>query len=192
MAKMKFNGFVDTIRGSVGGLVVRKGRRGKYTLSNKPDFSEVTASEAQASQRKVFARAVDYGKTVMSEPDKLAFYEALAEQKDMPAFALCVGDYLNSPTMDDLDLSAYKGKVGDSILITTHDDVGVVKVDVELTRTDGTNIERGQAVELGMGSWAYVATVPVASGTDIFIEANAWDRPGNKVVCSASPTVGMN
>jgi hypothetical protein len=192
MAKMKFNGFVDTIRGSVGGLVVRKGRRGKYTLCNKPDFSELTPSEAQAAQRKVFARAVDYGKSVMADPDKFAFYEGLAEQKDMPAFSLCVGAYLNPPTMDDLDLSQYQGKVGDSILITTHDDIGVVRVNVELTRTDGTSIERGQAVELGAGSWAYIATMPVATGTDIFIEANAFDRPGGKTVCSANPTVGMN
>jgi hypothetical protein len=192
MAKMKFNGFVDTIRGKVGGLVVRKGRRGKYTLSNMPDFSEQTPSEAQAAQRKVFARAVEYGKLVMADPEKFAFYEGLAEQKDMPAFALCVGDYLTPPTMDDLDLSVYQGKVGDSILITTHDDVGVVKVNVELTGMDGTRIEKGQAVDLGLGTWAYVATMPVASGTDIFIEAEAFDRPGGRTVSSANPTVGMN
>ena len=192
MAKMKFHGFIDKISGKVGGLVVRKGRRGKYTLSNMPDFSEMTPSQAQAAQRKVFSRAVDYGKSVMADPDKFAFYQELAEQKDMPAFALCVGDYLNVPTMDELDLSVYQGKVGDSILITTHDDTGVVRVNVELTRTDGTNIEKGQAISMGAGSWAYVATVPVATGTDIFIEAEAFDRPGGRTVCSANPTVGMN
>ena len=184
---------MDTVRGGVGGLVVRK-TRGKYTLSNKPDMSALEPSEAQAVQRKVFGRAVVYAKSVMEDPASLAFYEGLAKQKDMPAFALCVGDYLNAPTMDDLDLSQYKGKVGDSILITTHDDVGVVRVNVELTRTDGTNIERGQAIEMGMGSgnWVYIATVPVATGTDIFIEAEAFDRPGSRTVCSANPTVGMN
>jgi hypothetical protein len=192
MAKMKFNGFVDKISGKVGGLVVRKGRRGKYTLSNTPDFSEVVPSQAQLGQRKVFGRAVEYANSVKTDPDKLAFYEKLAEQKDLPTQALCVGDYLNVLTMDDLDLSIYKGKVGDSILIATHDDVGVVKVNVELTRTDGTNIERGQAVDLGAGNWAYIATVPVPVGTDIFIEAEAFDRPGNRTVCSANPTVGIN
>lgn len=192
MAKMKFNGFVDKISGKVGGLVVRKGRKGKYTLSNMPDFSEMTPSQAQAAQRKVFGRAVEYGNSVKADPEKLAFYEELAEQKDIPAFSLCVGDYLNAPTMDDLDLTAYQGKVGDSILITTHDDVGVVKVNVELTKMDGTRIEKGQAVALGVGTWAYIATVPVATGTDIFIEAEAFDRPGSRAVCSANPTVGIN
>lgn len=193
MAKIKFNGLVDMVRGGVGGVVVRK-TRGKYTLSNKPDMSEIKPSEAQAVQRKAFGRAVDYGKLVMADPDRLAFYEGLAEKKEMPAFSLCVGDYLNAPSMDDLDLSGYRGNVGDRILITTHDDIGVVKVNVELTRTDGTNIERGQAVEMGAGSgfWMYTATAPVALGTDIFIEAEAFDRPGSRTVCSANPIIGVN
>ncbi len=191
MAKIKFNGLVDNVSGGVGGLVVRK-RKGKYTLCNKPDFSGTEPSEAQAVQRKVFARAVEYGKSIMADPDKFAFYEGLAEQKDKPAFSLCVGDYLNPPTMDDLDLSLYQGKVGDSILIATHDDIGVVRVNVELTRTDGANIEKGQAINMGAGNWAYIATVPVAAGTDIFIEAEAFDRPGSRTVSSANPIVGMN
>ena len=191
MAKIKFNGFVDEIRGGVGGLVVRKSR-GKFTLSNKPDMSMLEPSQAQADQRQAFGRAVGYGKMVMEDPALLAFYEGLAEQKDKPAFSLAVGDFLTPPTMDDLDLSQYKGRAGDRILINTYDDTGVVTVNVELTGTDGTLIERGQAVEMGLGTgyWVYTATVPVPAGTDIFIEAEAFDRPGNQTVVSANPTVG--
>lgn len=184
MAKIKFTGLVSDVRGSVGGVVVRKSR-GKFTLSDKPDFSGVEPSQAQVVQRKVFGRAVVYGNLVMEDPALLAFYESLAEQKDKPAFALCVGDYLNAPTIENLDISAYKGKVGDQILITTHDDVGVIRVKVELATTDGTSIESGQAIELGAGNWAYIATVPVAAGTDIVIEAQAFDRPGGRAGCSA-------
>ena len=191
MAKIKFNGFVDEIRGGVGGLVVRKSR-GKFTLSNKPDMTALEPSQAQAAQRQAFGRGVGYGKMVMEDPALLAFYESLAEQKDKPAFALAVGDFLTPPTMDDLDLSQYKGRAGDQILINTYDDTGAVTVNVELTRNDGTLIERGQAVEAGMGTgyWMYTATVPVATGTDIFIEVEAFDRPGNRAVASANPTVG--
>ena len=193
MAKIKFNGLVDDFRGGVGGLVVRK-TRGKYTVSNKPDTSTLEPSQAQMVQRQAFARAVAYGKSVMGDPARLAFYEQLGEHKGMPAFSVCMGDYLNAPSMDDLDLSGYHGQVGDQILITTHDDTGVVDVNVELTRNDGTNIEKGKAVEIGTGSgyWVYTVTAPVASGTDIFIEVEAFDRPGSRTVCSANPTVGMN
>ena len=193
MAKIKFNGFVDEIRGGVGGLVVRKSR-GKFMISNKPDMTTLEPSQAQVAQRKMFGRAVAYGKMVMEDPALLAFYEGLAEQKEKPAFSLAVGDFLTTPTMDDLDLSQYKGRAGDQIQINTYDDTGVVTVNVELARTDGTIIERGQAVEAGLGTgyWVYTATVPVAAGTDIFIEAEALDRPGNRTVSSANPTVGSN
>jgi hypothetical protein len=193
MAKIKFNGLVSEVRGGIGGLVVRKSR-GKFMLSDKPDMSEVEPSQMQVGQRKRFGRAVAYGKTVMADPASLAFYEGLAEQKEMPAFSLCVGDYLNEPTIDSLDLSGYKGNVGDRILITTQDDIGVVRLNVELTRTDGANIECGQAIELGAGSgsWVYIATVPVPIGTDIFVEAEGFDRPGSRAVSSANPIVGVN
>ena len=70
--------------------------------------------------------------------------------------------------------------------------MGVVDVNVTLTRSDGTPIETGKAVEDGDGSgdWVYVATVPVPLGTDIFISAEAFDRPGNRTVTSVNPIVG--
>jgi hypothetical protein len=72
--------------------------------------------------------------------------------------------------------------------------VGVVTVDVSITDVNGATIERGQAVEQGdgSGSWEYAATVLVPSGTDIFIETEAYDRPGHRTVASANPTVGMS
>ncbi len=130
----------------------------------------------------------------MLDENLRAFYQALCQDKDTTAFALCVGDYLNEPEIDEVDLLQYKGKVGDRILITTTDDVGVVSVDVTLTKTDGSTIETGKAVEVGTGSgsWEYVATAPVAEGTDIFVSVDAYDRPGHRTVYSANPTVGVN
>jgi hypothetical protein len=68
----------------------------------------------------------------------------------------------------------------------------VVEVNVELTKADGTPIESGKAVEVGAGSgdWVYVASVAVPLGTDIFISAEAFDRPGHRAVASANPIVG--
>src|SRR5215207_9282721 len=93
--------------------------------------------------------------------------------------------------MDEPDLYHYHGMLGDRIRITTQDDVGVVTVNVTLTTINGTIIERGQAIEqwAGSGSWEYVATVSVASGTEVLIEAAAYDRPGHRAVVSANCTV---
>jgi hypothetical protein len=103
-----------------------------------------------------------------------------------------MGDYMNAPTIAMLDVSDYKGRIGDPIYIRACDDVGVVDVNVRLTRADGTPIENGKAVENGAGSghWQYRASVAVPLGTDIFISADAFDRPGHRAVASVNPIVG--
>jgi hypothetical protein len=47
---------------------------------------------------------------------------------------------------------------------------------------DGTPIESGQAVEIGVrsGKWTYTMIQPVAQATAIFIEINDWGQAGAK------------
>jgi hypothetical protein len=192
MSKARLHPSLLEFQGAMGDMVFKK-RGKKVYVSIKPKAgASGEPSEAQRAQRKVFRKAVSYATSALADETARAFYQALAEVKETPARALCIKDYLKAPTMDDLDLSKYKGQVGDRILITTYDDIGVVEVNVELTRSDGTRIEAGKAVELGTGSgnWEYVATAPVAPGTDLFIEAEAFDRPGHRTVASANPIVG--
>jgi hypothetical protein len=193
MTKARLHPSLLELNGAMGDMVFKK-RGKKVYVSIKSKGTSVEASEAQLAQRKYFKKAVNYVKTVMADETSRAFYEDLAEKRETTLRALCMSDFLNAPTMEDLDLSRYQGNVGDRILITTSDKVGVVRVDVSLKNMDGTTIEQGQAVEQGdgSGSWEYVATVPVAPGTDIFIKAEAYDRPGHRTVVSANPTVGMD
>lgn len=192
MTKARLHPSLLEFNGAMGDMVFKK-RGKKVYVSIKPKGTTADPSEAQVVQRRYFRKAVNYVKTVLADETSRAFYEDLAEKRETTLRALCMRDFLNVPTMDDLDLSKYGGKVGDRILISTYDKVGVVQVNVSLTDVNGTTIEQGQAVEQGEGSgdWEYVATVPVAPGTDIFIEAEAYDRPGHRIVVSANPTVGM-
>jgi hypothetical protein len=173
------------------GDMVFKKRGKKVYVSIKPEGTG-DPSAAQLAQRKYFKKAVNYANAVLADEGSRAFYDDLAQRRDSTARALCIADFLNGPSIDELDLSGYRGRVGDRILIATNDDVGVVSVAVSLASVDGTIIESGQAVEQGAGSgtWEYVATVPVPLGTDIFIEAEGYDRPGHRTVSSANPTVG--
>jgi hypothetical protein len=59
----------------------------------------------------------------MADDTLRAFYEALADAKDMTARALCMGDYMSAPTIAQLDFSDYKGRVGDPIFVITHDEI---------------------------------------------------------------------
>jgi hypothetical protein len=191
MSKARLHPSLLELKGAMGDMVFKK-RRGKVYVSIKSQGTTGEPSEAQLAQRKVFKKAVNYAKSVMADETSRAFYEDLAQRRETTARALCIGDYLNAPSVDEVDFSKYKGNVGDRILITINDDIGVVDVNVKLTKIDGALIESGKAVEDGAGSgnWEYAATVPVPLGTDIFISAEAFDRPGHRAVASANPIVG--
>ena len=104
------------------------------------------------------------------------FLNKLAEQN----FSFTVVDHCRTMLKAILEETEYKGKVGDAILIRAVDDIGLAEVDVTLTRSDGTNIETGKAVEQGVrsGHWTYTATTPVPLGNDIFIEVVGVDHAG--------------
>ena len=192
MAEIKLNPLFAGISGKMGNIVIKKSKNGKTFIASLPKKSKAKPSEAQLAQRKAFAQASDYAKSALVDESVRAFYDALAATRKTTARVVCMGDYMNEPTMYDLDFSRYHGQVGDRIRITTHDDVGVVEVNVKLTKIDGALIEYGKAVEqyAGSGHWEYVATVPVPLGTDILISAEAFDRPRNRAVASANPIVG--
>jgi hypothetical protein len=191
MTKARLHPSLLEFKGAMGDMVFKK-RGKKVYVSIKPEGTS-DPSEKQVAQRRYFKKAVNYATSVMADETSRAFYEDLAQRRETTARALCMGDFLNSPTIDDLNLSQYKGSIGDQILITTNDDIGVVRVNVQLTETDGRVIEKGQAVELGAGSgnWAYTATTHISTGSYILIEAEAYDRPGHRTVVSANPAVGM-
>ena len=98
--------------------------------------------------------------------------------------------------MDEVDLSAYTGQVGDKIAIRAHDDFDVTGVSVAISDTDGHALESGAAVETppnpnnvvghAAGRWLYTATTVVPTGTSVRIEVTATDRPGHKAVKTAT------
>lgn len=192
MTKIKVNPLFAQMSGKMGKLVFKTSKNGEITISKLPEKSKALPSEAQLARRQSFAKASEYVASVQADETARLFYKDLARRRKTTVRALCMGDYLNPPTIPVLDASDYKGRVGDPIFIQACDDVGVVAVHVRLTRADGTPIENGKGVELGAGArhWQYRATVAVPLGTEIFISADALDRPGHRAVASINPIVG--
>lgn len=165
------------MRGGLGDLVFRS-LNGQTILSGKPDFSGVTATEGQAEQRERFKQAVAYGRMVLTDPEARAVYEEAAERKGKPAFALTVADFMNAPSVDEIDLSDYGGAEGDPIYIRTHDDISVVGVTVSITDGAGTALEDGSAeLDAANTRWIYTAKTAIATGTNVRILVTASDRP---------------
>jgi hypothetical protein len=187
--KFKLNPAFEEASGALGDLVFRE-VNGKTIVSRKPSTNgEIT--EAQAAQRERFRQAAAYGKFALADQTTRAIYDTASEEKDVPAFALCVADFLNLPSIEEVDLSAYHGQAGDPIKLVTSDDFGVVNVHVLIANALGTILESGNAVEApaGTGHWTYAATAAVAGGTTVTVRVTATDRPGG--VATSITTQGI-
>jgi hypothetical protein len=190
--KFKLNRAFREVSGELDGLVYRN-VRGKVVAARKPDLSNVVYSESQIAHRERFKQAAAYGKSALADPTVREQYEAAAKDKDMPIFALTIADFFNAPSIDNVNLSAYNGQVGDLINIIARDDFEVLSVHVSITNSDagGSVVESSNAVETaaGSGQWVYTATTVLAAGTDVVVNVVATDRPGGTAVTGKPWTV---
>jgi hypothetical protein len=179
MAKVRLNPILEQVRGQVGDLVFRRYGDG-VILSQKPDMSDREFTPAQLQAQERFRQAALYGKMVMAVPDAKALYLEKAEAEGQPVFSLTVADFFNAPTVEEIDLSAYGGAVGDEIVVQAADDFDVEAVDVSIMDDQGGIIESGSAAENPpeSGYWVYTATTAVDPGTAVRIVVTAQDRPG--------------
>ena len=127
-------------------------------------------------------------------PESAAFYETWAKEKGKRTRNVAIGEYLCKPSIKPLDLSEYKGQIGNVITIRGKDYLGFAEMNVEIRAQDGALIEEGQAVQRDFRplEWTYAATKPVALGSDIFIKIVAFNHVGTKAQITESPTVGAD
>ena len=153
MTDVDLNETLNGYRGAIGKLVFWR-FRDRTVVSRKGMISK-PPTEAQKAQRSHFREAVTLGKSAMTDPVLNAFYGPLARQKETSIYALAHQDFLKGPTLEPLDLSGYKGQVGDVIEIRASDNVCVADLNVKIVAQDDTPIESGQAVEMGgrSGRW---------------------------------------
>ncbi len=178
MAKVKLSSALIRARGKMGNVVFRK-YHDEVIMAHVPDMSGHTPTDKQVSHRQRFKLAVLYGHTVLADPAKKAIYEATAKAKGLSVFAVTVADFLNAPVVEQIDVSAYNGKAGDTLRITASDDFAGTGVEVTIHDTGGTVLEHGAATAAD-GRWNYVSTTDLPPGHPISIEVTATDRPGHK------------
>jgi hypothetical protein len=100
-------------------------------------------------------------------------------------------DLLPPPKIEIIELTTYKGQIGDPIFLATSDDFGIWNVHMVVRDDKGNLIESGDAAsfEDGSGCWDYMATASVPSGTSVTIYAAATDSLGGVGALSQSTTV---
>jgi len=190
MTKVRFIGPIAGFSGEMDGMVFADRKKKNTTTAYLKKKYE--PSEAQLDQRAQVARASRRAQETLKDPTKREFYEMIALETDSLPHLVAIKDLMVKPMFRPLDLSKYKGNVGDKILVVAKDDIGLANVEFILTAVDGTRIEQGPASEFGVrsGDWEYTATVAIPLGADIFVEARGVDHAGNEAVVSANPVVG--
>ena len=189
MTEANLNPTVDGYRGSIGRLVFKR-YKGKTIVARKPVRTKEPGPE-ELARREHFQEAVAYAKSVMADPEARAFYEPIALQRDRSVYMVALRDYLKKPTIKPLDLSGYMGHVDDVIVIKATDDIGLARLHVKISSSQGTTLEHGDAVETAVaGKWTYTATKAVALGSDITIEVTGVDHALNPAQLTESVNVG--
>jgi hypothetical protein len=80
-----------------------------------------------------FTKAVRYAQVQMADPVFGEKYRLAAKAKGTSVpNNLAVQDYLRSPVIENLEVEAYHGEIGDEIIIDAFDDLEVEKVAVEI------------------------------------------------------------
>src|SRR5690242_16588625 len=129
MAKINLNPALEAIHGKIGDLVFKR-FCGSEIVTRMPDRTGIVPSANQLAQMQKFRLAALYGTAVRTDPVSKQIYEDASVQKGIPAFALAVGDFLNAPAVDEIDLSGFTGKIGDKISVRASDDIEISGVHV--------------------------------------------------------------
>ena len=180
MAKFKMNKMVESASGKVGNMVFRQvGRTTLYTQA--PEREHLIASEGQLAQRQRFKRATDFAKSSLLNPEVKTMYEKRSEGEDfMNAFSAAIADYLHTPKIDSVDLTAYTGQAGESIKIQVFETTKVVSAKVTIALADNTLVESGEATLIDAFNWEYVTTQVNAALAGSKITFTIADSEGNK------------
>ncbi|MBC8082056.1 MAG: hypothetical protein H7Z21_02490 [Hymenobacter sp.] len=181
------NALTQGLSGKVSGLVFRQNANGTVSVGDAPRPSTKAPTAGALAQRQKFQQAAFYGRTVQQDPAQKAAYEAGVDANATSAYIVAVADYLNAPSIRQVDFAAYRGQPGDVITIQATDDFALAQVRVQIQNPDGTLVEEGAATAEPDGfTFRYAATAanPALAGDKITVTVT--DTPGNATTQQAT------
>jgi hypothetical protein len=180
MAYVKANIFTRGASGTVGDMMNFRVRKGKTVIAVKRGPSTKPPTEQQQETNERFILASLYAQDAMKDPAIKALYQKAAKG-GQTAYNVALRDAMNPPVVDDLDISGYKGTVGDLIAIKARDVITPESVTVVIFSQSGTILEQGDAVINAKDRrfWSYTVTAANAALTGTRVAVTATDLPGN-------------
>jgi hypothetical protein len=204
MAYVKANPLLGELRGKIGDLTITK-YGDKYIIKKLPERKHRPPTQAQMPVRQNLVNANDYWRRVKAQPELKAVYVLAARVQRKRAIDLAKSDFLNAPTVTDIDLSGYIGQPAGVIRVKAEDDLEAATVRVRVLELEGAVIEEGDAAlapnpgvrkpktetNKAGGIWAYASKAAVPAGKAVVIEVTAADRAGNKTVKRVDHVCGV-
>lgn len=185
MSSVNENPLLVGATGKFAKVVVYRRVRGKVVMAKVPRPASGVSTK-QLVVRKSFAKAAGYAKRQNAKPEAKRMYLEGLTLKKHNAFLVALSDYLKSPQIESVNLTAYTGAVGQTILIEASDDFRVAAVSVAILGSDGAQIESGAATA-GEGladAWTYVTTANNAAIAGTKVQVTATDFAGNATVAT--------
>jgi hypothetical protein len=90
-------------------------------VTRMPNRTGIVPTADQLAQQERFRLATVYGKAALADPVSRAVYQEVGARRGDPVFTVAVGDFLNAPAVDQIDLADYAGQIGDKIRIRASD-----------------------------------------------------------------------
>lgn len=112
MAKVGKNLILHGASGKIGDMLVIRQRCGSVILSQAPGERTTDPTEAQKAHQQKFQQAVLYARVQMADETAKAEYGAKATGLSN-AYNVAVADFFHAPNIDEIDVSQYRGVVGD-------------------------------------------------------------------------------
>ena len=178
MANLNPNTVIGILHGKLGDLVFVRMKDGTINVRRPPSRKAPFTAPELASQERL-KRGNRYSQRAKEEQDLRDAYHAASEQTGRRACDLAKSDIAHPPELDDVDLSAYFGRSGDTIRVRAVDDFGVSAVAITIAQLDGALIEHGPAGQASASEWIYTAQASVSPGQTVAVHVSVSDRPGN-------------
>jgi len=169
----------EELHGKFGDVVFREWF-GKTLMTRPPDMRGIVPTARQLNQRQRFRLATVYSRMAFADQATRSLYAEAAAERRKPILSVMIADFLHAPSIDELDISAYEGRIGNPICVRARDDFLVQTVQIKIMDTDGQLLESGFAeIEAGAERWKYVGQTNISAAGNIRIQALVTDCPGN-------------
>ncbi|WP_341835672.1 hypothetical protein WJU16_22865 [Chitinophaga pollutisoli] len=183
MARINENLLVKGARGNVGKQFVYRKHGNSTIIGKMPVYDPKTArSDAQLTVRDQFTSAAMYARGAVQSPELKKEYQKKAAP-GMSAYNMALRDYLKAPVVRKINIDAFDGPPGSTIVVHAKDDFRVTAVRVRIQRVEtGEILEEGNAIlaPVHRDQWIYTTTQAYPSLDGLIVTATATDLPGNE------------